>query len=148
VGPATEAVIHLDDCPGSEIHARVTRFSSSIHDADRTMRVEVDLFNGDETRYRRFVARSVAGSLSPLGHDCFGEGLTLRAASVYLWRSQSKGSGETFPARPRWTGSSAEYHRLLPGMSGYMRLLLQKFENTYLIPASAVFSRGGKLYIS
>src|SRR5205823_4677314 len=116
VGPDTEAVIQLDDFPGTEIHARVTRFSSSIHDADRTMRVEADLFNGDEARYRRFVARSLAGFLAPLGHGAFGGGLTLRSAAVQLWRSQSKGSGDTFPAFPRWVGSSPGYHRLLPGM--------------------------------
>ena len=37
--------------------------------------------------------------------------------------------------------------RLLPGMSGYMRLKLRQFRNGYLIPSSAVFTRGGKPYL-
>src|SRR5262249_14278035 len=30
---------------------------------------------------------------------------------------------------------------------GTMKLVLQKFDNTYLVPASAVFERGGKTYL-
>src|SRR5439155_5731384 len=59
VGPDTEAIIQLEDFPGAEIHGRVTRSSSSIHDADRTMRVEVDLFNGPAEEYRQYVAHSL-----------------------------------------------------------------------------------------
>jgi hypothetical protein len=32
-------------------------------------------------------------------------------------------------------------------MSGQMRVQLQKFANAYLLPSSAVFTRGGKPYI-
>ena len=32
-------------------------------------------------------------------------------------------------------------------MSGYMRLNLQTFHDAYLIPSSAVFTRGGKPYL-
>jgi hypothetical protein len=33
-------------------------------------------------------------------------------------------------------------------MYGTMRLLLQRFQDCYLLPSSAVFSRGGKRYIA
>jgi hypothetical protein len=32
-------------------------------------------------------------------------------------------------------------------MSGYMRLELNQFANAYLVPSSAIFSRGGKPYL-
>jgi HlyD family secretion protein len=34
-----------------------------------------------------------------------------------------------------------------PGMYGSMKLILQKFDNTYLIPSGAIFERNGKTYI-
>src|SRR5260370_40143254 len=36
---------------------------------------------------------------------------------------------------------------LEPGMYGTMKLVLQKFEQAYLVPASAVFERGGRACI-
>lgn len=37
--------------------------------------------------------------------------------------------------------------RLKPGMYGTMTLLMQRFDKTYLVPAGAVFDRGGQTYI-
>ena len=34
-----------------------------------------------------------------------------------------------------------------PGMYGTMELILQKFENAYLLPASAIIGSGGKTFI-
>src|SRR5262249_33537139 len=96
VGPDTEAVIQLDDFAGTEIHARVTRSSSSIHGADKTMRVEVDLFNGTQEEYRAYVARSLNTFLSPVGHG-LPEALPLVALLNQHWRGDFKGSGDSFP---------------------------------------------------
>ena len=49
----TPALVTVDDLPGVSIPAKVTRFAPTVQNADRTMRVEVDLFNGDEDEYRR-----------------------------------------------------------------------------------------------
>src|SRR5262249_42441 len=52
------------------------------------------------------------------------------------------------PLLPRITDKSLKVRRpLVPGMYGTMRLLLRKFEDTYLLPSSAVISRGGKRYV-
>ena len=37
--------------------------------------------------------------------------------------------------------------RLLPGMTGQMTVLLQRFANAYLLPSSTIVSRGSKQYI-
>src|SRR5439155_6180065 len=51
------------------------------------------------------------------------------------------------PLFPHVEGGSPGVTRLLPGMSGQMRVQLQKFANAFLLPSSAVFTRGGKSYI-
>ena len=58
----TEAVIEMNDLPGEVTHARVTRFAPSLNNPehDRTMRVEVDLYNGTKQEYERFVAKEAA----------------------------------------------------------------------------------------
>src|SRR5262249_53955109 len=64
------ATIELDDMPDVAISARVTRFSPAIRSSDRTMRVEVDLFNGDADEYAPFAARTVSANLAPLTATC------------------------------------------------------------------------------
>ena len=51
----TPALVTVDDMPGVSIPATVTRFAPTVQNADRTMRVEVDLFNGDADEYRRLI---------------------------------------------------------------------------------------------
>jgi hypothetical protein len=58
----------------------------------------------------------------------------------------TKSANDALPALPVVSGR-AEAQQLTPGMSGYMRLNLQAFHNAYLVPSSAVFTRGGKPYI-
>ena len=57
----TPAVVQVDDLPGVTIAAAVTRYSPSVATADRTMRVEVDLFNGDEADHHRLTAAILKG---------------------------------------------------------------------------------------
>src|SRR5262249_18007186 len=56
----TQAELRLNELPGEAIRAPVTRDAAAIDAADRTMRVEIDLFNGPEVDYRRFLARTAA----------------------------------------------------------------------------------------
>jgi multidrug resistance efflux pump len=51
----TEAIIELDNLPGLKIRAKVTRYVKSLENAqqDRTMRVEVDLWNGEPEAYKK-----------------------------------------------------------------------------------------------
>jgi multidrug resistance efflux pump len=144
----TDAVIEMDELPGVSIRGKVTRFSPSIQNKDRTMRVEVDLYNGTQQDYRRFLLRSMATYLAPLGAQRPGGETTLAIASRSVGAQNLKGSADPFPLLPTVTGKSLGGPRLLlPGMSGWMRLLLHKFQNTYLLPSSTVFNKGGKPYL-
>ena len=55
----TEALIEMSELPHLLIRGKVTRFAPSLQtpEHDRTMRVEVDLYNGKRADYDRFVAR-------------------------------------------------------------------------------------------
>jgi multidrug resistance efflux pump len=122
----TEAVIKLGVLRGWEIHAKVTRFSPSLEtpEHDRTMRVEVDLFNGSREEYDRFAAAAKAAGYAGL-------------------------KGRTLPFFPDVKGKSTPglEGRLLPGMFGKMRLVLRSFSDSFLIPSTAVFSEGGRRFI-
>jgi multidrug resistance efflux pump len=143
----TEAIIQMDDLPGTEIRGKVTRFAPAIKNADRNMRVEVDLFNGTEQQYRRYVLQTLGGFLAPLGTTETLDATVLMAASRNTWKLSSKSNLNAFPLMPQVEGRNLGERPLLPGMTGYMRLLLRKFKNLYLVPSSAVYNRGGKSYI-
>jgi hypothetical protein len=142
----TEAVLQIDELPGVVIHGQVTRFSPSIRNQDRTMRVEVDLYNDSPQRYGRFRARAAATWLAGLGASTPLASALLGVGSDEVWSRDQRSRTDPFPLLPKVAGVG-EAPRLLPGMSGYMRLNLRQFQNAYLLPSSAVFTRGGKPYI-
>ena len=124
VGENTQAVVELDALPGLQFHGRVTRFSPSLMTAahDRTMRVEVDLWNRTPEEHKQAIA-----------NPAFTEDL----------------KDGPFPILPQVTGTDP-LHRpraLLPGMYGRMTLVLKTFENTYLIPSQAIIRQGGRSYL-
>jgi multidrug efflux pump subunit AcrA (membrane-fusion protein) len=122
----TEAVIEMGVLPGWEIQGKVTRFSRSLvtPEKDRTMRVEVDLFNGTAAEYQAFLAKAKANGAAGLkGHKL-----------------------PIFPTVKGKAGAGVD-GRLLPGMFGKMRLVLSSFRDTFLIPSSAVTSQGGVTYV-
>lgn len=120
----TEAIIELDSLPGLKIHGRVTRFAPSLVTAahDRTMRVEVDLWNGTADEYKQF-------ALIPNNVNDLKEG--------------------PLPILPQVTGQDAlqRPRALMPGMYGRMTLVLKSFADTYLIPSQAVIRHGGRTYL-
>ena len=166
----TEAILQFDDLPGVEMKGRVTRFSRSIRNRDRTMRVEVDLWNDTPENYRKFAAKCVSTWLTPLAATGPLNLAPLLTASDGVWSKNSKDRSDPFPVLPIVTGNTNSPVKLiqaanplsedsdgpdgsdkpvmiLPGASGFMRLNLRHFEGAYLLPSSAVFSRGGKMYI-
>ena len=143
----TDAEIHMDDLPGLTILGKVTRFSPSIEPGDRTMRVEVDLFNGSDADYRRLQTRTLTSALAPLGGSCLSARLALQASGWYVIHLDQKGTSDALPLRPVTFGANLRDRQLLPGMTGYMRLYLDKFTDAYLLPSSAVFTKGGKPYL-
>jgi len=146
----TEAVLQIDELPGILLHGEVTRYSPSIDVKDRTMLVEVDLFNGTEAEYQRFVAESVAAILAPLGSPGPGQALCATAAGKQAASRHRKGIDDPLPLMPRVSGRApgGQSRRLLPGMSGQMTILLRQYRDAYVLPEGAVFSRGGKRYIA
>jgi multidrug resistance efflux pump len=143
----TEALLRFDELPNLRIRARLTRFSPSIRNKDRTLRVEVDLWNDTPEKYREFRAKCVSTWLSSLAATGPLELPALLTASDESWRKNSKARSDPFPILPTAVERSAEPLTILPGTSGYMRLLLQQFRGAYLLPSSAVYSLGGKHYI-
>jgi multidrug resistance efflux pump len=142
----TEAVIQIDELPGVEIRGKVTRFAPSILNKDRTMRVEVDLYNDGSEKYHRFVARAVGSRLAGLAADSPLGLSALLAGGRDVWNRETKSDRDPLPTFPVVSGRQTA-PQLIPGMSGYMRLNLHHFSNAYLLPSSAVFTRGGKPYL-
>ena len=124
VTAGTEALIELDSLPGVKIRGKVTRFAPSLVTTahDRTMRVEVDLWNRTPGAYKAFFA-------DPRNLADLKEG--------------------PLPLIPELTGKDSlqRSSRLMAGMYGKMTLILQTFGETNLIPSQAVLRQGGRTYI-
>jgi multidrug resistance efflux pump len=171
VAKGTEAVMQIDGLPGVVIRGKVTRCPPSIQNRDRTLRVEVDLFNGSRRRLATLTNRCVRTWLLPLGATDPLQAACLAAASRPLWSNDCRSVNDPFPtvfardvnvslvggafgdvaaerlldaALGRATDRDG---RLLLGATGYMRLNLQQFKDATLIPSQAVFTRGGRPYI-
>jgi hypothetical protein len=129
------------------LEGRITRFAPSVMNSDRTMRVEVDLFNGSPTEFDAFVRDWAVCTFAPLAAARPLQVLTMSATARVAWGPHLKSESDPFPIPPKIAGDAAGSHHLLPGMSGHMRISLQKLGNSYLLPSSAVFSRGGKQFI-
>jgi multidrug resistance efflux pump len=124
IEPGTEVQIEMTELPGMKLLAKVTRTSGSLQTPtnDRTLRVEVDLYNRDEESYRK-------------------------AKEEWDRTGRAALKSGTEPSLPKEKGKDVQRRALLPGMYGTMRLVLQKFAHTYLLPSEAVFTKGGTPYI-
>jgi multidrug efflux pump subunit AcrA (membrane-fusion protein) len=122
----TEVLIEMGVLPGWQIRGKVTRFSPSLEtpEHDRTMRVEVDLYNGTAAEYQQFLQRAKASGYARLKD---------RALPM-------------FPA-VKGKPTAGLDGRLLPGMFGKMRLLLRSFPDACLIPSTALVAQGGRSFV-
>src|SRR5262249_56278209 len=111
---------------GVVIEGKVTGLCRSVDhpEHDRTMRVEVDLYNGSAEEYRAFLAREKAGGNADL-------------------------KSKTLPVFPRVAGNDAADRplRLMPGQYGKMRLVLRSFQKAFLLPRTAVLSQRRPPYV-
>jgi HlyD family secretion protein len=142
----TEAVVQFEELPGVLVRGPVTRFARAIQKSDRTMTVEVDLYNGTEEEFARYKAKTFAGFLAPIGQQNLGPAAGLLGGSRAVWSQNSKGRADPLPLPVVGLDNVESKQRFLDGMSGYMRLLLRT-HSAHLVPSSAVFSKGGKTYI-
>jgi multidrug efflux pump subunit AcrA (membrane-fusion protein) len=127
VGSDTEAVIEMSELPGQQIHGKVTRFSPTLESAarDHTLPVQVDLFNGTEADYQKFLVNEKSKK-NPF--DDLKEG--------------------PLPIRPEITGTGVNQSRqLYPGMYGEMKLIFRKLANAYLLPSDAIVRQGGGSFL-
>lgn len=143
----TRVVVQTNELPGMQFEGRVSRFSPSIERKDRTVRVEVDLFNGSAEDYARFAGRCVGSNLAPLGGTVPADATVLLAAGQAVWMPSVKSRNDPFPALPKQSAANAGKRPLLPGMIGTMRVSLQKFADAYLLPANAVYTKAGQSYV-
>jgi multidrug resistance efflux pump len=143
----TDVALTFDELPGVLLEGRITRFVPSVLNSDRTMRVEIDLFNGSPKEFAAFVSDWTACTFAPLAAARPLAALTLASSARAEWGPRLKSESDPFPILPKNSGEEAAARHLLPGMSGHIRISLQKFGNSYLLPSSAVFSRGGKQFI-
>jgi multidrug efflux pump subunit AcrA (membrane-fusion protein) len=115
----TEAIIEMTELPGIKIKGKVTRMADSIEASDRTMRIEVDLWNSDQA-HKDYEKDPASADLK--------KGLP--------------------PLIPEFVGlDGKERPTLRPGMYGTMTLILRKFPNALLLPSQVLESSGGKDYI-
>jgi hypothetical protein len=151
----------------------VSRWSPSLITTanDRTMRVEVDLWNRSKAEYDRFIdhlkqAAAAGGRGLRDGQGLKrgqGEGLVsirgILPVLPDLWANLT--SMATAPVEKLGVlPVLPEFHSrkdpkkplpappaLTPGMYGKMRLVLQQFQDAHLIPSSAIYSQGGSPYL-
>jgi multidrug resistance efflux pump len=126
VNAGTKAYIQMDLLPGLVIEGKVTRYSHNLDNPehDRTMRVEVDLYNNSAAEWQAFLAREKEMGNSDL-------------------------KSKTLPVFPKVDGkdvADCPLH-LLPGQYGKMRLVINSYEDAFLLPHSAVVSEGGTSYV-
>jgi multidrug resistance efflux pump len=143
LGPHTEAEVRFDQLPGVVVRGPVTRFSPAINPADRTARVEVDVFNGSPEEYHRLLARELARTAAPLLAPVGGyQAAAAAGASRLGWPRVLKSGGWSSVLVPDWSAAPPGA-RVVPGMTGTMRVYLDNIAGAYLVPATAVFTRGG-----
>jgi len=134
------------DRPDLKVHGKVTRFSPVIEGADKNMHVEVDVFNGTRAEFERFLAQTYAECIAPVGPR---PGLGVTAAVLAAERHRRlfhKGVSENTAVCPDVpTGSGAR--PIVPGMTATMKVYLDRAAAAYLLPASAVYAKGGKPYV-
>jgi multidrug efflux pump subunit AcrA (membrane-fusion protein) len=125
VNPGSEAILEIDALPGVKILGKVTRIAGTLANdrGDRTMRVEVDLWNGKPEDYKPFFENP-----------------------TNLAELNKKGP---LPLIPKYTGADflSRSKHLLAGMYAKMTLVLKDFGTSHLIPSEALLRRGGRSFL-
>jgi multidrug resistance efflux pump len=143
----TEAVVEFAQLPGLTVRGPITRFSQAVDPSDQTMRVEVDVFNGSQVDYRAMLARAaVKSTISPLIPIDYEACLVAAGAGLIRSKADHKGWHEGAALTLEW-GPDGRYHRIVPGTTATMRLELDKFTDTFLLPSGAVYGKAGQSYI-
>jgi multidrug resistance efflux pump len=123
VSTKNDAIIEMN---GDRFRAKVTRVSPSLQNRenDRTMRIEVDLYNEPAAAWKDFVTRENASGMKDL-------------------------KDKTLPQLPEVNGRQgiAPGRPLIPGMYGRMHLVIRNLANVSLVPSEAIVRQGGTPYL-
>ena len=122
IHPRTEVEIEMNGLwSGAPIHAQVSRVSPSLSKSDRTIKLEVDLYNRSESAFKDFMTASTANAFQNLkGRE---------PPQLPKGLPEGKGAG------------------LMPGSYGKMRIQLQPPPNELLLPSSVIHYQGGVPYV-
>jgi multidrug efflux pump subunit AcrA (membrane-fusion protein) len=143
----TEAVVEFAQLPGVTVRGPITRFSQAIDPTDQTMRVEVDVYNGSQADYRAMLARAaVRSTVSPILPLDRAAGVLAAGAGLIRSKADHKGWHQGVALTPDW-GPDSRAHPIVPGTTATMRLDLEKFTDTFLLPSGAVYGKAGQSYI-
>jgi HlyD family secretion protein len=143
----TQATIEFAQLPGMTVSGPITRFSRVVDPGDQTMRAEVDVFNGSRDEYHAMLTRSaVKSSVLPLFPMDRAASLAAAGAGLILSRADHKGWHEGNALTPDWR-ADGQYAAIVPGTTAAMRLDLQNFTDTFLLPSRAVYGRAGQSYL-
>lgn len=121
VEPNTEAEISLNSLPDQVFKCRLTRLAPSLSITDRTLRVEVDMYNGNREDYDDLVAESRQNQAAEF-------------------------KGRKLPEFPQGL-EAGQAASIRPGMYGQMRLVFRRFTDIPLVPSRAIVRRGGMPYL-
>jgi hypothetical protein len=143
LGGSPEATVEFGKLPGVNVRGTVTRYSRYVDPADRTMRVEVDVYNGTPEEYRAMLARcAVEATILPqVPLDPFAAAVATRMGS-YLARGDTKGWQEGRALDPE-RRPDARYTPIVPGTAATMRLNLDRFTDARCCPSGRSTARSG-----
>ncbi|MFM7319005.1 MAG: efflux RND transporter periplasmic adaptor subunit [bacterium] len=117
----TSAEIRMDPLPGQVLKSKITRIAPSLSMGDRTLTVQVDLFNGTAADYEKLKSKFEKNG---------GADLKSRRLPEY-----PKGA------------STRKSAGLIPGMYGKMKLEFNSPADRLYLPASAIQRMGGVEYL-
>lgn len=140
-------MVEFSQLPGVTVRGPITRYSQAIDPADQTMRVEVDVYNGPEADYRAMLGRAAAEtSVAALIPVDWASGIAATGAGLIRGKADHKGWHEGYARTPDW-GPEGRYRKIVAGTTATMRLDLEKFGESFLLPSGTVYSRAGQSYI-
>ena len=146
ISPTTEVSIEFSQLPGVVVRGTVTRYSPVIDQADRTMRIEVDVCNLPPAEYRANRVREAARiAMSPFQPFDRGSGILATGTALIRSKGEHKGWHEGEALIPEW--AEGRQRPIVPGTTATMRVFLDKFADTPLLPDAAIYGKSGQSYI-
>jgi multidrug efflux pump subunit AcrA (membrane-fusion protein) len=117
----TNVDLVFDNLPGGKLTTTISRIAPSINVADRTIKVEVDIYNRTKLDFDNLAAQEKKNSFQDF-------------------------KGRELPIFPQGLPANAQAN-LIPGNYGRMRVTAKPAETSMLLPTSAIFRSGGLAYV-